>query len=132
MSKKKQKLEQRVLIMFRNSSLGLADDELAHHITDAHPRTIKNVRCMYSTTGELVWDGTTRASRTGRLVKVFRFTGNMMKDREKNNDLVSNKAEKNNESRVDKSADIREAIGGLLSIIKLIETHLQHYIKKKD
>ena len=45
MSKKKQTLEQRVLVMFRNSSLGLADDELAQHITDAHPRTIKNVRC---------------------------------------------------------------------------------------
>ena len=27
------------------SALSLTDDELAHHITDAHPRTIKNVRC---------------------------------------------------------------------------------------
>ena len=130
MSKKKQTLEQRVLVMFRNSSLGLDDDELAHHITDAHPRTIKNVRCKYSTTGELVWDGTTRASRTGHLVKVFRYTGNIMKDWGKN-DLVSNKAKTKNEKRVDKSADIREAIGGLLSIIRLIETHLQRYIKKR-
>ena len=130
MSKKKQKLEQRVLIMFRNSSLGLADDELAHHITDAHPRTIKNVRCMYSTTGELVWDGTTRALRTGRLVKVFRYTGNIMKDWGKN-DLVSNKAKTKNEKRVDKSDDIREAIGGLLSIIRLIETQLQRFTKKR-
>ena len=114
------------------SAFSLTDDELVHHITDAHPRTIKNAPCKYSTTGELVWDGTTRASRTGRLVKVFRYTGNMMKDREKKNDLVSNKAEKKNERRVDKSPDIREAIGGLLSIIKLIETHLQRYIKKRN
>jgi len=55
-----------------------------------------------------------------------------MKDWEKKNDLVSNKAEKKNERRVDKSPDIREAIGGLLSIIKLIETHLQRYIKKRN
>lgn len=130
MSKKKQTLEQRVLVMFRNSSLGLADDELAHHITDAHPRTIKNVRCKYSTTGELVWDGTTRALRTGRLVKVFRYTGNIMKDWEKN-DLVSNKAKTKNEKRVDKSDYIREAIGGLLSIIRLIETQLQRFTKKR-
>ena len=53
-----------------------------------------------------------------------------MKDREKKNDLVSNKAEKKNERRVDKSADIRKAIGGMLSIIKLIETQLQRYTKK--
>ena len=130
MSKKKQTLEQRVLVMFRNSSLGLADDELAHHITDAHPRTIKNVRCKYSTTGELVWDGTTRALRTGRLVKVFRYTGNIMKDWGKN-DLVSNKAKTKNEKRVDKSDYIREAIGGLLSIIRLIETQLQRFTKKR-
>jgi len=51
------------------------------------------------------------------MVKVFRYTGNMIKDREKKNDLVSNKVEKKNERRVDKSADIRKAIGGLLSII---------------
>lgn len=130
MSKKKQTLEQRVLVMFRNSSLGLDDDELAHHITDAHPRTIKNVRCKYSTTGELVWDGTTRALRTGRLVKVFRYTGNIMKDWGKN-DLVSNKAKTKNEKRVDKSDYIREAIGGLLSIIRLIETQLQRFTKKR-
>ena len=112
------------------SAFSLTDDELAHHITDAHPRTIKNVRCKYSTTGELVWDGTTRALRTGRLVKVFRYTGNIMKDWEKN-DLVSNKAKTKNEKRVDKSDDIREAIGGLLSIIRLIETQLQRFTKKR-
>jgi len=112
------------------SALSLTDDELAHHITDAHPRTIKNVRCKYSTTGELVWDGTTRALRTGRLVKVFRYTGNIMKDWGKN-DLVSNKAKTKNEKRVDKSDDIREAIGGLLSIIRLIETQLQRFTKKR-
>lgn len=112
------------------SALSLTDDELAHHITDPHPRTIKNVRCKYSTTGELVWDGTTRASRTGRLVKVFRYTGNIMKDWGKN-DLVSNKAKTKNEKRVDKSVDIREAIGGLLSIIRLIKTQLQRYTKKR-
>ena len=76
------------------SAFSLTDDELVHHITDAHPRTIKNVPCKYSTTGELVWDGTTRASRKGRMVKVFRYTGNMMKDRVKKNDLVSTKAKK--------------------------------------
>jgi len=54
-----------------------------------------------------------------------------MKDRGRKNDLVSNKAEKKNEKRVDKSADIREAIGGLLSIIRLIETQLQRYTKKR-
>jgi len=113
------------------SAHSLTDDELAHHITDAHPRAIKNVRCKYSTTGELVWDGTTRASPTGHLVKVFRYTGNMIKDREKKNDLVSNKAKTKNEKRVDKSADIREAIGGLLSIIRLIETQLQRFTKKR-
>ena len=65
------------------------------------------------------------------MVKVFRYTGNIMKDRGRKNDLVSNKAEKKNEKRVDKSADIREAIGGLLSIIRLIETQLQRYTKKR-
>ena len=112
------------------SAFSLTDDEQVHHITDAHPRTIKNVPCKYSTTGELVWDGTTRASRKGRMVKVFRYTGNIMKNREKKNDLESNKAKTKNEKRVDKSADIREAIGGLLSIIRLIETQLQRYTKK--
>ena len=112
------------------SAFSLTDDELVHHITDAHPRTIKNAPCKYSTTGELVWDGTTRASRTGRLVKVFRYTGNIMKDWGKN-DLVSNKAKTKNEKRVDKSVDIREAIGGLLSIIRLIKTQLQRYTKKR-
>jgi len=54
-----------------------------------------------------------------------------MKDREKKNDLESNKAKTKNEKRVDKSADIREAIGGLLSIIRLIETQLQRFTKKR-
>ena len=55
------------------SVFSLTDDELVHHITDAHPRTINNAPCKYSTTVELVWDGTTRASRKGRMVKVFRY-----------------------------------------------------------
>jgi hypothetical protein len=122
MSPKKQTLEQRILIMFKNSSLGLTDDELVRHIADANPGTIKNARSKYVINGELVWDGTTRESRTGRKVKVFRYTGNMMKERDKKRDTASIKAEKKSETRVDKSADIREAIGGLLSIIRLIET----------
>jgi hypothetical protein len=131
MSPKKQTLEQRVLIMFKNSSLGLTDDELVHHIGDANPGTIKNARSKYVTNGELVWDGTTRESRTGRKVKVFRYAGNMMKERDKKRDMVSVKAEKKSETRVDKSSDIREAIGGLLSIIRLIETQLPRHIKKR-
>jgi hypothetical protein len=132
MSPKKQTLEQRILIMFKNSSLGLTDDELVRHIADANPGTIKNARSKYVINGELVWDGTTRESRTGRKVKVFRYTGNMMKERDKKRDTASIKAEKKSETRVDKSADIREAIGGLLSIIRLIETQLPRHIKKKN
>ena len=113
------------------SAFSLTDDELVHHITDAHPRTIKNIRFKYSRTSELVWDGTTRTSRTGHLVKVFRYTGNMMKDRKKKNDLVSNKAEKKNETKFHKSIGIREAIGCMLSIIRLIETQLPRHIKKR-
>ena len=132
MSPQKQTLEQRILIMFKNSSLGLTDDELVRHIADANPGTIKNARSKYVINGELVWDGTTRESRTGRKVKVFRYTGNMMKERDKKRDTASIKAEKKSETRVDKSADIREAIGGLLSIIRLIETQLPRHIKKKN
>jgi hypothetical protein len=131
MPPKKQTLEQRVLIMFRNSSLGLTDDELVHHISDANPGTIKNVRCKYVAAGELLWDGTTRESRTGRKVKVFRFAGDKMRERDKKRDMVSTKVDKKSETRVDKSADIREAIGGLLSIIRLIETQLPRHIKKR-
>jgi hypothetical protein len=56
----------------------------------------------------------------------------MMKERDKKRDTASIKAEKKSETRVDKSADIREAIGGLLSIIRLIETQLPRHIKKKN
>lgn len=132
MSKKKQTLEQRVLIMFKNSSLGLTDDELVRYIPDVNPGTIKMVRCRCLTAGELVADGTTRVSRAGRMVRVHKYTGNMMKERDKKSSVVPVKAAKKNEARVDKSANIREAIGGLLSIIKLIETQLPHHLKKKN
>ena len=132
MSRKKQTLEERVLIMFKNSALGLTDDELVHYIPDANPGTVKMVRCRCLSSGDLVADGTARASRSGRMVKVYRYAGNMMKERDKKSSVAPVKAEKKNEVRVDKSADIREAIGGLLSIIRLIETQLPRHLKKKN
>jgi len=132
MSRKKQTLEERVLIMFKNSALGLTDDELVHYIPDANPGTVKMVRCRCLSSGDLVADGTARASRSGRMVKVYRYAGNMMKERDKKSSVAPVKAEKKNEVRVDKSADIREAIGGLLSIIRLIETQLPRHLKKNN
>jgi hypothetical protein len=108
----------KILSMFKNSSLGLTDAEIAQHL-DVECKTITTLRCRFATSGEIVWDGSMRQGANGRSNKVYKhkkYIGNAP--------VVRSRRKQPQESGISRSDKIREAIAGLLSIIQLIETNL--------
>lgn len=114
----------KMLSIFKNSTLGLTDDELARHLDGVSRDSLKSIRSRFVKAGELYNDGTTRPGSSGRLLTVYRhvnFSGKKQGRRQ-----VKKAPEP---SRSDK---IRDAIAGLLAIIQLIETQLPKKPRRKS
>jgi len=112
----------KVLGAFKNSALGLTDDELLRHMGESKPASLKTIRHRLLSLGEIYSDGTTRLNRRGRAVPVYKHKMYV------NSAKKSRKEKKPEEiSRGDK---IRDAISGLLAIIQLIEIQLPKRKKK--
>lgn len=114
----------KMLSIFKNSTLGLTDDELARHLDGVSRDSLKSIRSRFVKAGELYNDGTTRPGSSGRLLTVYRHV---------------NFSGKNGSRRKEKKAPepsrsdrIRDAIAGLLAIIQLIETQLPKKSRRKS
>lgn len=123
-------LSQKIIMMFKNSSLGLTDEELARHL-EKDINTVKAARCKYLASGEIAWDGTTRLATTGRQQKVFKHKEHLGKSLKHKDERpayqtghVIRRGRKPREDGLNRTDKIRDAIAGLLSIIHLIETSL--------
>ena len=64
----------KVLGAFKNSALGLTDDELLRHMEDSKPASVKTIRHRLLSNGEIYSDGTTRLNRRGRAQVVYKLS----------------------------------------------------------
>lgn len=127
-------LYQKVLLTFKNSALGLTDDELTR-LLPGNRSSIKTHRIRHFTNGDLIWDGTRRPSNNGRSVKVYKYKEFANKQIGPNtrgtgslkalvSEAIARDGVRKREEGTDRATKIREAISGLISIIELIETQL--------
>lgn len=106
----------KILSIFKNSTLGLTDEELARHLDGVSKNSLKAIRSRFVKTGELYTDGTSRPGSSGRLLTIYRHV-----------DYSGKKESRRREKKApepSRSDRIRDAIAGLLAIIQLIETQL--------
>ena len=132
-------LSEKIIMMFKNSSLGLTDEELARHL-NKEVNAIKAARCKHLAKGDIIWDGTTRLATSGRHQKVFKHKEYLGKSSKRTTSddhpkystgSVIRRTGKPREDGLNRTDKIRDAIAGLLSIIQLIETSLPRTTQKR-
>ena len=118
MARNEESIEHKILMIFKNSTLGLTDYELYKYV-GGKKSTVRAVRCRIANSGQVLWDGTKRPGEGGKLVKVYKHIS-----------LAGSGSPEPRPTRgrppkvIDRGDKIRDAIAGLLSIIQLIETQL--------
>lgn len=118
----------KILAIFKNSALGLTDDDLGRHLEGVKKSSIKAIRCRFLKSGDLYCDGTTRPGVSGRLLKVYRHTS--FTRQAENRLKVEDKRRARKGPEPSRSDKIRDAIAGLLAIIQLIEIQLPKRTRK--
>lgn len=118
MSRDGETMEHKILMMFKNSALGLTDYELFKYV-GGNKTTVRAIRCRISNSGQVLWDGTKRPGEGGKMVKVYKYISFAGKGTP-----VPKPTRGRPVKVIDRGDRIREAIAGLLSIIQLIETQL--------